>query len=236
MFKGQRWLELRRGLDVLVVLAASPVLIPLGTLAMAAVFLEDRNYPLIKLTRSGRGGSPIEVTKIRSMRVADPANGGAAVTSGTDGRITRTGRILRSWRLDEIPQVWQVLTGEMALIGPRPEDPKFVDLTHPSWQTALHARPAIAGLTQILAAPWEKAHLNGPDAEAVYANVAVPAKVAVDAWYVENASPSIDWAIVTSLANHFLFGATKTVAHRLATESVPETALFVEIDARTEAG
>lgn len=228
MFKGQRWLALRRGLDVLVVLAASPVLLPLGCLAMAAVFLEDRQSPLIKLARAGRGGDPISVTKIRSMRVAKPEDEGAAVTSGTDDRITRTGRALRSWRLDEIPQVWQVLTGQMALIGPRPEDPRFVDLEDTGWQKALRARPAIAGLTQILASPWEEANLNGADAEAVYANVAVPAKVAVDAWYAENASPALDWAIVTSLADHFLRGATTTRAHRLAAAAVPEAALFLE--------
>lgn len=195
---------------------------------MAAVFIEDRESPLISLQRVGHRGKPLSVTKIRSMRPADPAATGSAVTTREDNRVTKVGAILRRWRLDEIPQVWLVLTGEMALIGPRPEDPKFVDINDPSWQRALAARPAIAGFTQILASPWEDANLDGASAETTYAQVALPAKLATDGWYVDNASPRIDWAIVTSLADHFLRGASVTKVHTIAAAAVPEATLFLE--------
>lgn len=227
--RGRRWLRVRRILDALVVFAAAPVLAPICAIAMAAVFAEDRRNPLVRLTRVGRDGSTFRVTKIRSMRVSATSHvaGGAAVTAGVDPRITRVGEKLRSWRLDEIPQVWSVVTGDMALIGPRPEDPRFVDLENEQWQTALAARPAIAGLTQVLAAPWEEANLIGHSAEQTYEEVAVPAKLAIDAWYVENASPRLDWAVITSLADHFLRRSSHTTAHELVEQNVPAAHVFL---------
>lgn len=213
----ERWLRVRHIFDALVVLIASPVLGIIAAIAMAAVLIEDRHNPLIRLRRVGRGGAPMDVTKIRSMRVG----GGAAITSSDDGRITRTGRRLRSFRIDEIPQVIQVFTGEMALIGPRPESPEFVDLEDPAWKAVLSARPAIAGMTQVIAGPWEAEHLDGVHAEALYREVALPAKLAIDRWYVENASPIVDLKIVVSVFGMLVLGSDTTPVHKLAAKHLP---------------
>jgi len=183
-------------IDAAVVILASPILVPLAGLAMLAVVIEDRGSPIIRLARVGRFGDRMMVTKIRSMRQGK----GAAITASNDDRITWTGKHLRSLRLDEIPQTLQVLTGDMALIGPRPESPNFVDVDDPQWQSVLQARPAIAGMTQVIAGTWEATELDVDDPETKYREVAVPAKLAIDRWYVENASPMLDLKIVAAVS------------------------------------
>ncbi len=156
------------------------------------------------------------------------AGSGASITSSGDSRITRVGALLRHMRLDEIPQVYDVLAGRMALIGPRPEDPRFVDDSE-EWQRALAARPGIAGVTQVIASDWERRNLDGEDAEQKYRQIAMPAKVLVDGWYVENASPRLDGAVLVSLAMQFLGGSSTTPVHRTVTRAVPGAeALFTD--------
>ena len=220
--RGLRWLALRRVIDSLVVLLASPVLIAVGAVASLAVFLEDRAGPLIRLTRVGRHGTDIDVTKIRSMRVG----GGSEITSSDDDRITRVGGLIRSLRIDEIPQVVQVLNGDMALIGPRPESPAFVDLDDERWQAVLAARPAIAGMTQVIAGAWEATELDPVDTAGHYRNVALPAKLAIDQWYVENASPLVDLKVIASVFSMLVLGKDSTPVHAIAEAAIPEARVF----------
>ena len=215
--RGVRWLKLRRVIDSLVVLVAAPLLTVLAASAAALVFLEDRHSPFIRLTRSGRHGGELAVTKIRSMR----PGGGPSITSSEDDRVTRVGHVLRAVRLDEIPQTLQVLTGEMALIGPRPESPDFVDLDDPKWQSVLSVRPAIAGLSQVIAGPWESTCLTDDDSEERYRSTALPAKLAMDGWYVENASPLVDLKIVISIAQMMITRSESTMVHRIVASEIP---------------
>lgn len=226
--RGLRYLRARRVLDIIVTVTALPFLVPLAAAAMVVVTISDRHAPLIGLRRVGRDGRDLTVQKIRTMRPAAPGSGDA-ITSSSDDRVTAIGQILRRWRLDELPQLLHVLSGDMSLIGPRPEDPKFVDLNSPDWHTTLQARPAIAGLTQVIASGWEATELDVADASTKYAEVAVPAKVALDAWYVDNACLSLDWKVVRSLAAMFLRGATWTVVHDIAASAVPEAAPLLEV-------
>jgi lipopolysaccharide/colanic/teichoic acid biosynthesis glycosyltransferase len=228
--RGAQWLRARRYIDAFIVVLAAPVLIPVAAVAMAAVFLEDRESPLIGLRRVGVDGTALDIFKIRSMSKVQ----GVAITASGDHRITRVGRVLRSWRIDEIPQTWLILQGRMALIGPRPEAPEFVDSTNSDWQKVLGGRPAIAGLTQIVASPWEERELVGEDALTTYRSVAVPAKLAIDAWYIDNASPSLDWAIVKSLFQMFLRRALVTPAHSIIRDEVPGAAVLLESSDRTQ--
>lgn len=186
---------------------------------MAAVVLEDRGSPIIRLARVGRFGERMMVTKIRSMRQGT----GAEITASDDDRVTRTGKRLRSLRLDEIPQTLQVLTGEMALIGPRPESPKFVDVGDERWKGVLQARPAIAGMTQVIAGTWEATELDVADPETKYRDVALPAKLAIDQWYVENASPMLDAKIVASVFQMLVTGAEHTMLHDIVRQEIPES-------------
>jgi lipopolysaccharide/colanic/teichoic acid biosynthesis glycosyltransferase len=91
-------------------------------------------------TRIGRGGRPFTLIKFRSMRAS---SSGAKVTARDDGRVTRVGGLLRRTTLDELPELWNVLRGEMSFVGPRPEVPEFVDLADPAWAEVLQVRPGL---------------------------------------------------------------------------------------------
>ncbi|MGH8545144.1 MAG: sugar transferase, partial [Gammaproteobacteria bacterium] len=152
--------------------------------------------------------------KIRSMR-ADAPDGlasGAPISAGVDGRTTPLGRFLRRYRLDELPQLAQVLTGSMALFGPRPEAPEFVT-SGSAWRVVLAARPGIAGPTQLLVEDLES-RLPFENTAAFYTEHVLPIKLIVDEWYVNCASPSIDARIVVGLLQRFLLRRTPTVLTR----------------------
>jgi lipopolysaccharide/colanic/teichoic acid biosynthesis glycosyltransferase len=161
--------------------------------------------------------------KLRTMRPAGA--GGATITSGDDDRITPIGRRLRHYRLDELPNLVNVVAGQMALIGPRPETPGMVDATDPRWRQVLAARPAIAGPTQLVCADWEADELRTGDAEDVYRHKILPVKLAIDAWYVEHASPRIDAEVLVALVQRFALGRAETVVHRRVWRSVPAAAV-----------
>jgi len=218
-----RWLRRRRVIDAAIVVVTAPVTIFLAGAAMAAVAIADRSVPLIRLTRVGRGGVPFDMVKIRSMRLTPPDSQGPAITASTDQRVTRVGAVLRATHLDELPQLFRVVTGRLALIGPRPETPVFVDLEDPLWRRALSVRPGIAGITQVIASPWESTQLDQDDSSEMYADVAVPAKVAIDAWYAEHASFRLDLAICVSLLSMMVAGRTWTAVHDIVDDAVPES-------------
>ncbi|MCU0235267.1 MAG: sugar transferase, partial [Thermoanaerobaculales bacterium] len=102
------------------------------------VALSSRGPVLFRQQRVGRGGRPFTMLKFRTMRVG---GGGAQVTAAGDGRVTAVGRLLRRLKLDELPELVNVLGGELALVGPRPEVPRFVDLGDPRWRAVLEERP-----------------------------------------------------------------------------------------------
>jgi lipopolysaccharide/colanic/teichoic acid biosynthesis glycosyltransferase len=215
-----RWLRGRFVIDrfvaaVLLVLAA-PVLGALGVL----VRRQDGGPAFVRLPRVGRGGELIGIHKLRSMRAASPAGGagGSALTTAGDLRITPFGHWLRRWRVDEIPQLLDVVAGRMALLGPRPETPPFVDLSDARWQRVLAARPGIAGPTQVIVHGWE-ASLPAAS-EDVYREVLLPVKLAIDAWYLEHASAPLDLRVAVALVQSML-GQSRTVLHRRVEAAVP---------------
>ncbi len=137
--------RLQRVAGLILALMTGPLLLALGL----AVRLETPGPALYKARRVGPGGRPFECLKLRTMR-ADRAEAGPGVTGGRDTRVTRVGGLLRRLRLDELPQLWNVAKGEMRFVGPRPEDPRYVDLTLPLHRQVFTAPPGIAGLTQLV--------------------------------------------------------------------------------------
>jgi lipopolysaccharide/colanic/teichoic acid biosynthesis glycosyltransferase len=113
---------------------------PLLALAALAITLTSRGGVLFRQERVGRAGRRFVMLKLRTMR---PAGGGPQVTSSDDRRITGVGRLLRSLKLDEVPELWNVARGDMSLVGPRPEVPRYVDEGDPLWQVVLRARPGV---------------------------------------------------------------------------------------------
>jgi lipopolysaccharide/colanic/teichoic acid biosynthesis glycosyltransferase len=122
-------------------------------------------------------------------------SGGSSVTTSGDPRVTRLGRLLRRYRIDELPQLINVMRGEMSLVGPRPEDPVFVDLSDPLHRRVFSARPGITGLAQ-LAFHDEAERLVGPDAEQRYREEILPAKLLLDADYLDRRSTVLDVRII----------------------------------------
>ena len=130
---------LPRGVEILLSLAGLIATLPFLLLASIAVILDSAGSPLFRHERVGRGGRRFRLWKLRTMRAGD----GPEVTAAGDSRVTRVGRVLRRLKLDELPQLWNVLKGEMSFVGPRPEVPAFVDLTSETWQRVLSVRPGI---------------------------------------------------------------------------------------------
>jgi lipopolysaccharide/colanic/teichoic acid biosynthesis glycosyltransferase len=190
--------------------AAAAVLLavtaPLIALLAGCVRRDDGPPALVGLTRIGQHGVPFRMWKLRTLRADRPdgAAAGSPLSGWHDTRATRVGGWLRRWRLDELPQLWNVLRGEMALIGPRPEGAEFVD-DRSAWRAVLAARPGIAGPTQVVMHHVEAGLVDGPDGPARYRAELLPAKLAIDRWYLAAASPGLDALVVAAIADRFVF-------------------------------
>ena len=171
-------------------LLTSPLLLAAGV----AVRLSSPGPILYRGRRVGIGGAPFEMLKFRTMVVGADRRG-PAVTLGGDDRVTSVGRILRRTKLDELPQLWNVLRGDMALVGPRPEHPDYVALYTPEQRRVLSVRPGVTGAGSV-AYRHEEGHLQGPDAELRYREVLLPAKLALELDYLERRSLLLDLRLV----------------------------------------
>src|SRR5689334_22642833 len=135
----------RPGLPRIVELAiAVPVLVlvaPIVALAALAIVVTSRGPAFFRQERVGLGGRTFLLIKLRTMRTS---NEGPLVTAADDARITAVGKFLRVAKIDELPQLWNVVKGEMSLVGPRPEVQKYVDPKNGLWQVILQSKPGIA--------------------------------------------------------------------------------------------
>lgn len=197
-----RWLSIRLTLDRIIAVAAGIVIAPVVAVLAALVRRHDGSRGLIKVQRIGRNGEKFDMWKIRSMSVQsdDGRAGGAALTASADSRVTPIGRKIRALHLDELPQIYNVAKGQMGLLGPRPEAPEFVDMNDAMWRDVLSVPPGIAGPTQIIVGDWEKTVIDRDEAGGAYLRDVVPVKLAIDRWYVGNASPAGDLRVLASLA------------------------------------
>ena len=176
---------------------ASIVTLPIVAVLAVAIRLDSPGPAFYVSTRLGEGARAFGCRKLRTMtwRPDDPGSG---VTVAADARITRVGRILRATRLDELPQLWHVVAGRMRLVGPRPEDPRYADLSDPLHREVFSARPGITGLTQLLYVD-EARSLDGPDAELRYRREILPMKLRLDAAYLRHRSTRLDlWVLAAT--------------------------------------
>jgi lipopolysaccharide/colanic/teichoic acid biosynthesis glycosyltransferase len=184
---------MNRGLDAigagLGLALASPVL----AAAAAAVKLADGGPVLYRQRRVGKDGREFDLVKLRTMVVgAEQQGAGLAVNKG-DPRITRVGRVLRRLSIDELPQLWNVVRGEMSLIGPRPTLAYQVERYTPRQRKRLEVKPGITGWAQIhgrAALPWDE-------------------RIELDVWYVENRSARVDLRILLRTPAALLGGTYK---------------------------
>ncbi len=181
------WDRILAGLGLLV---AAPVLL----LIAAAIWLEDGRPVLFRQVRVGRFGTRFELFKFRSMRWSQS---GKSLTAEGDGRVTRLGRILRKYKLDELPQLWNVIRGEMNLIGPRPEVPQFVAISDPAWSVVLQVKPGLTDLATLAYRNEEQILAGYADIDRGYREVVLPAKLALNREYLMKRSV---WSDIKLLA------------------------------------
>lgn len=185
---------LKRGFDVILSVLALVVLSPLLLLVGLLVRLTSRGPVLYRAQRVGRDGVPFVLLKFRTM-VSDADRHGPAITTAGDSRVTPVGRLLRRAKLDELPQLVNVLRGEMSLVGPRPEAPRYVELYTPAQREILRVRPGITSPAS-LRFRHEESLLTGPDPETHYIKTIMPAKIALDLDYARRASLGHDLVII----------------------------------------
>jgi lipopolysaccharide/colanic/teichoic acid biosynthesis glycosyltransferase len=175
-------------LALLVIVLSAPIWLALAV----AIRLDSPGPVLYKARRVGRGGAEFDMLKFRKM-AEDAA--GPALTAAEDERFTRMGRFLARSKLDELPQVLNVLRGEMGFVGPRPEDARYVAAQRETFAHVLSVRPGITGLSQIRYRR-EFEHLVGDDFESYYLQTLLPTKLAIDRYYVDHRSWALDMRIL----------------------------------------
>ena len=137
----------QRLVDCLILLILLPVLLPAGLLIAAVVFVDSPGSVFFRATRIGINGQPFRMLKFRTMKTGSK---GPGISTSFDERFTPVGRFLARTRLDELPNLWNVIKGEMRIVGPRPEDPDFVRLHEHEYSEILTVAPGITGLTQLI--------------------------------------------------------------------------------------
>ena len=153
---------------------------PLLALAAVAIKLDDRGLVFYRQRRVGLGGREFDLVKLRTMIVGAERQGAGWAVNRGDPRITRAGRLLRRLSLDELPQLWNVLRGDMSLIGPRPTLRYQVERYTPRQRRRLEVKPGITGWAQVhgrAALPWDE-------------------RIELDVWYVEHRSARLDLQIL----------------------------------------
>jgi len=129
-----------RGVEIAAALAGLVAAAPVIAAAAAAIVLTTGEFPFFRQRRIGRHARPFTLVKLRTMR---KGTHGAPVTARDDARVTRVGALLRRTKVDELPELWNVLRGDMAFVGPRPEVPRYVDPGDPRWARVLAAPPGL---------------------------------------------------------------------------------------------
>lgn len=180
---------MHRFFDFVTALVLLLVSFPLLVTIALAVRLQDGGPVLFRQERIGRHGKPFQLWKFRSMSTN---NRGTRITSSSDRRITPLGRLLRAYKLDELPQLWNVLRGDMSFIGPRPEVACFVDSHDPVWQAVHRVRPGITDLATLVYRDEERILAKFPDPERGYREAVLPAKLALNLEYLERRSAARD--------------------------------------------
>lgn len=192
----------KRCFDILAASLGLLICIPLFIGCAILIKCDSHGPVFFRGARVGKGGVLFFILKFRTM-TANAAQRGAGITARHDPRITRLGRTLRRYKLDELPQLWNVLRGEMSLVGPRPEDPRYTQYYSPAQRAILNVRPGITSIAS-LTFRHEQEMLDGPGWQEKYIREIMPAKLALELAYLERQSFWSDLAILVRTALVFL--------------------------------
>ena len=181
---------LPRAADAVIAGVGLVLISPLLAIAAIAIKLDSRGPVVYRQRRAGKGGEEFDLYKLRTMHPgADPVGVGTPVLEG-DPRVTRAGRILRRLSLDELPNLVNVLRGDMAMVGPRPTLTAQIELYSAHQRRRLEVKPGITGWAQV----------NGR------AGIPWPERIELDVWYVDNRTPALDLRILARTARLLLTG------------------------------
>lgn len=163
------------------------VLSPLFLIIYILIIIESKGGGFYSQTRVGKNGIPFAIYKFRSMRT-DADKHGLITVGGRDPRITRIGYYIRKYKIDELPQLWNVLVGDMSLVGPRPEVQKYVDLYTEEQRKVLSVRPGITDYASIEYVDENILLAKSDDPDKTYIEVVMPAKIVLNMKYINNKS------------------------------------------------
>jgi len=221
---------MKRLFDIVVAAIVLVALLPVFAVIAGAILITDPGPIIYRGTRVGRGGRLFQIYKFRTMTVS--ATGTSPITVSNDTRVTSIGRILRATKLDELPQLINVLRGDMSLVGPRPESPHYVAYYTAEQRAVLNVRPGITGAAQVLFRHEERI-LSGPDPEWYYITTVMPAKLEIDLAYVRQPSLWRDLQII-ALTLAALVRPIKTPLLPRATAPLPVVAGHYTVPAGQE--
>jgi lipopolysaccharide/colanic/teichoic acid biosynthesis glycosyltransferase len=194
----------KRVLDCIFSATGLLVLLPLFAMVALSIKLTSRGPVFYRQMRVGKDGHPFHIVKFRSMNgVASKMSPGITVSG--DKRITRLGMILRRYKIDELPQIWNVLRGDMSLVGPRPELPKYVEVYSPEQKLVLCVRPGITDLASLAYRHEEEILSRHEDPEQVYRMEILPDKLAQNLGYIRNISFRTDLRIIFATIGRSFF-------------------------------
>lgn len=192
----------KRSIDIVIATAGLVCLVPLFAAVAIAIRRDSRGPVFFLQDRVGRGGQSFKIIKFRTMVKNAPKLGGCLTTSHQDSRIIRVGRFLRRTKIDELPQLINVLKGEMSLVGPRPEVRKYVELFEKDYECLLTVRPGLTDLASLAYRDEEALLGASEDPEQEYLRRVLPDKIALSREYINNMSLWLDLKLIvkTSLS------------------------------------
>jgi len=194
---------IKRLFDIVLSFIGLLLLLPLLIIVAIAILISSPGPIFYGSPRVGKGGKVFKMIKFRTM-VVNADKIGPLVTAGNDPRITRIGRYLRKWKWDELPTLWNVLKGDMSIVGPRPENPKATQLYSEEQKRVLTVRPGITSLATIKYRREEEILEEAPDLESAYYQI-MQDKLALELQYIENQSIWLDLKIIWQTILEVLF-------------------------------
>ncbi len=190
----------KRAFDIVVSATALILLAPVLVLVAIAIWLGSPGPALFRQERVGRGFRPFRILKFRTMVVDAPKLGGPLTAGDRDPRITRIGGMLRATKLDELPQLINVLRGDMSFVGPRPEMAKYVEQFRAEYAKLLSVRPGITDPSSLRYRNEGRLLANATDPEAYYLEQILPDKIRLSATYVDTISCASDLTLIVRTA------------------------------------
>jgi lipopolysaccharide/colanic/teichoic acid biosynthesis glycosyltransferase len=187
--------RVKRTMDIAVAAIALILLAPVLAIVAIIIRLDSPGPAIFRQVRVGKNFRRFCIFKFRTM-VADASARGPGITGAADPRVTRAGRLLRHVKFDELPQLWNVLRGDMSLVGPRPELPRYVERFHDEYRALLKVRPGLTDPSSLKYADEASWMAGADDPEDFYVTRILPDKLALARQYVDGSSLLVDMKLI----------------------------------------